>query len=403
MAWRIDEFLVRGEIDNRVRGRVVGRLWFVGRTDPVELGLAGNAWRDVAGRRLVFTYAKPKPGIPEGLRGTQTGVVGDITASRKVKVPEIPLDQIGEYYAARKPWPWHWGNSLYLEWFSAANGRVVIESASYELTVVGEAAWEMTEDEERIQRQANGEAMVQFMERLGQAASAAAGREDESLEADRPQTEEEAERMLEESDRLVDRIQARMEREGADADFEKILDEELERRRRERGEPTRAPEEEAQSAEWIEELNRAAEEVASDPVEPERARRKHPLAERAFEFSLRLHEEIDDNDWLPADASPEHPVAELVATVMKAAAKLAGALHGEDYPPPVDNCGHVIARLKRAAGYFSDAQLAVDACLEQELTDSAWLAEVRREIAALAAETDQFIGELRERLARGWD
>jgi len=152
MAWRIDEFLVRGEIDNRVRGRVVGRLWFVGRTDPVELGLAGNAWRDVAGRRLVFTYAKPKPGIPEGLRGTQTGVVGDITASRKVKVPEIPLDQIGEYYAARKPWPWHWGNSLYLEWFSVANGRVVIESATYELSVVGDMAWEMTEKEEQSHR-----------------------------------------------------------------------------------------------------------------------------------------------------------------------------------------------------------------------------------------------------------
>jgi hypothetical protein len=166
MAWRIDEFLVRGEIDNRARGRVTGRLWFAGRVEAVELDLAGNAWRDVAGRRLIFTNPQPKPGIPEGLRGEQAGVVGDITASRKVRVPEIPLDQIGEYYAARKPFPWHWGNSLYLEWFSAANGRVVIESASYELTVVGEAVWEMNEDAERIQRQANGEAMVQFMERL---------------------------------------------------------------------------------------------------------------------------------------------------------------------------------------------------------------------------------------------
>jgi hypothetical protein len=166
MAWRIDEFLVRGEIDNRARGRVTGRLWFAGRKEPVVLDLAGNAWRDVAGRRLIFTNPQPKPGIPEGLREKQTGVVGDITASRKVRVPEIPLDQIGEYYAARKPFPWHWGNSLYLEWFSAANGRVVIESASYELTVVGEAVWEMNEDAERIQRQANGEAMVQFMERL---------------------------------------------------------------------------------------------------------------------------------------------------------------------------------------------------------------------------------------------
>jgi hypothetical protein len=37
------------------------------------------------------------------------------------------------------------------------------------------------------------------------------------------------------------------------------------------------------------------------------------------------------------------------------------------------------------------------------LTESAWLAEVRREIATLKAETDRIIGELRERLGRGWD
>jgi hypothetical protein len=337
------------------------------------------------------------------LRGKQTGVVGDITASRKVRVPEIPLDQIGEYYAARKPFPWHWGNSLYLEWFSMANGRVVIESASYELTVVGEAAWEMTEEEERIQRQANGEAMVQFMERLGKAVAETAEREEAALEEDGPQSEEEAERMLEESERLVDRIQARMEREGPDADYEKILEEELERQSRERGEPPLTPEEETRSAEWIEELNRAAEEAASDSEAPEEADRKHLLAERAFEFSVRLHEEVDDHDWVPAGASPEHPVAELVATAMQASAKLAGALNGEDYPPPVVNCGHVIARLKRAVSYLNDAQLAADACAEQELTDSAWLAKARREIAALAAETERVIGELRERLARGWD
>jgi hypothetical protein len=208
MAWRIDEFLVRGEIDNCVRGRVTGRLWFAGREDPVELDLVGNGWRDVAGRRLVFVNQQPKPGIPEGLRGRQTGVVGDITASRKVKVPEIPLDQIGEHYAAHKPWPWHWGNSLYLEWFSMANGRMVIESAGYELSVVGETAWEMNEEAERSQRQANGEAMAQFMERLGKAVGeaaepdAVAGREEAAQEEDRPQTEEEAEQMLEESDRL---------------------------------------------------------------------------------------------------------------------------------------------------------------------------------------------------------
>ena len=46
------EHCVRGEIDNRVRGRVTGRIWFAGRTEPVELNLTGNGWRDLAGRQL---------------------------------------------------------------------------------------------------------------------------------------------------------------------------------------------------------------------------------------------------------------------------------------------------------------------------------------------------------------
>jgi hypothetical protein len=406
MAWRVDEFLVRGEIDNRARGRVTGRLWFAGRAAPVELDLTGNAWRDLAGRRLVFTNTHPKPGLPAGLAARQTGVVGDITASRKVKVPEIPLEQIGGYHAACKPWPWHWGNALYLEWFSAANGRVVIETADYELTVAGDAVWDMTPTEEEAQRRANGAALAQFLERLGQAVSKSegtGGAENAAGDEERPQTEAEADRMLEESDRLVDRIEARMEREGPDADYEKILEEELERRRRERGEAPPTPEQEAERAAWIEELNRAAEETADDPWSSEQAERKHPLAERTFEFSVRLHQEVKQRGWQPGDASPEHPVVELVAGVMKAGAKMAGALNGEDYPPPVDQCGQSIARLKRAARYLADAQLAAEGCAEQQLTAADWLAGIRREIAALAQETDAVIAELRERLKRGFD
>jgi hypothetical protein len=208
--------------------------------------------------------------------------------------------------------------------------------------------------------------------------------------------------MLEESDRLADRIEARMEREGPDADYEKILEEELERRRRERGEAPPTPEQEAERAEWIEEFNRAAEEAAGNPEAGAGEDRKHPLAERAFEFSLRLHREVKQRGWQPDNASPEHPVVELVAGVMKAGAKMAGALDGEDYPPPVEICGQSIARLKRAARYLADAQLAAETCAEQRLVDAAWLDGVAREIAALADENDTIINELRDRLKRGW-
>jgi hypothetical protein len=169
MAWRIDTAVIRGEIDNRTRGRVAGKIWFVGRTEPVELELEGNGWRDLAGRKLEFINPQPEPVELRGLAGRQRGVVGDITASRKVRVPEIPMNQIGEYYAARKPFPWHWGNSLYLEWFSRENGRVVIESAGFELQIHPEATWEMSPAEETSQREKNGAAMAGFMYRLAKA------------------------------------------------------------------------------------------------------------------------------------------------------------------------------------------------------------------------------------------
>lgn len=84
MAWRIDEQVIRGEIDNRVRGR----LWLVGRKEPLELELAGDCWRDLAGRCLEFVNPGPKNRASDTLTTDQKGVVGDITASRKVKVPD---------------------------------------------------------------------------------------------------------------------------------------------------------------------------------------------------------------------------------------------------------------------------------------------------------------------------
>jgi hypothetical protein len=57
MAWRIDEQVVRGEIDNRERGRVTGKIWFAGRAEPVELQLTGNCWRDLAGGAQPIRYA----------------------------------------------------------------------------------------------------------------------------------------------------------------------------------------------------------------------------------------------------------------------------------------------------------------------------------------------------------
>jgi hypothetical protein len=408
MAWRIHEAVIRGEIDNRTRGRVTGRIWFSGRAEPVELDLTGNCWSDLAGRRLEFSNPDPHPGNPEGLATRQTGVVGDITASRKVKVPDIPLDQIGEYYAAKKPIPWHWANALYLEWHGDRNGRVMIETASFDLKIVSEAAWEMSEAEEEQQRQANGIAMTDFMDRLAEAT----GTQDLEVVDDtpaewneKPQTEEEAEQQQARGELLADRIQARLGREGKDADYEKILEEEIERMQRERGELETTPEELARKAEWIEEMNRAGEEALADPspeIEAE-LKYRHPLVEKVMELSLQMRATAEAEVWLPEDALPEHPVAELLNATMIAGPKMAGALNGRYWPPEIEFCAYAIVRLKRARGYIDDALRAAESCQEEKLIQPAHMEPIVVELIDLGQNIDELITELRAKLERGTD
>ena len=137
MAFRIHDSVVRGEIDNRVKGIVRGKIWITGRPEPAALELAGNAWPDLAG--CLLTFSNPLPPVPHpriaSLIPVQNGRIGDLTASRKVRVFDVPLQQALDMLHRNERPPEHMANSLYLEWFSEANGRVVIESADYELTI----------------------------------------------------------------------------------------------------------------------------------------------------------------------------------------------------------------------------------------------------------------------------
>jgi hypothetical protein len=171
MAFRIHESVVRGEIDNRVKGVVRGKIWIEGRPEPVVLELEGNAWPDLAGCLLTFTNPQPAAPHPHiaSLHPTQIGRIGDLTASRKVRVFDVPLQQALDMIHRNERPPEHMANSIYLEWFSEANGRVVVESADYELTI-STPRWRMTpqEDAERATQAAAG--MADFMEKLAKAA-----------------------------------------------------------------------------------------------------------------------------------------------------------------------------------------------------------------------------------------
>lgn len=179
MAYRIEAQVERGVIDCRVRGRVTGRIWLTGQDDPVQLFLDGMPWRDLAGHRLEFVNPDPKQPSESYLAEDQIGCVGDITASRKVRVPDCSMREMFRLSKLGQAFPWHWANSMYLEWFSEANGRVVIETANYRLMIDAEPTWSMTEAEEREQQKANLEAMNRFFEQIAQAMDQAREAEEE--------------------------------------------------------------------------------------------------------------------------------------------------------------------------------------------------------------------------------
>lgn len=411
MAWRIEEHVVRGEIDNRTQGRVRGRIWLAGREEPVVLELAGNPWRDLAGHLLRFTNPDPKPGALSGFNARQEGMAGDITASRKVKVPECSMEELMKFFAAKQDFPWHWGNSLYLEWFSGTNGRVVIESAHYQLELDAEPAWSMTAEEEAAQRGANAEAMADFMARLGMAADAAESGGEMDEDAPRSLAEARAEEEDARMQLLLDRVTARLEREGLDEDgFERIYEEERARLMRERGEeePEPTPEQEAERQEWIDEMNAIAGEALED-LEAEKWKgedqfeeSRHPLVEECSDLAVVLYRDVDTGNWIPEGAQEEHPLREIVTAVSCASAKLAGALGMADrldeWPPDPLIAGNVLVRLKKARAYLRDALLAMDSADDEGLATPKWRHHMRLKISGILAETQDLIRELRDML-----
>jgi hypothetical protein len=213
MALRFSSEILHGEIDNRQPGRTTGILHLLGRPEPLTLDLAGNPWRDLAGHRLVFKNPAPAREASSLPAPHQTGRVGDISASRKVKVLDCPLEDLRSLRKQNLPVPFHWENSLYLEWFSVANGRVVIEATGFEISIDPEPAWTMTPEQEREQREANESAMQDFLEDCGNALASGLVElpaTDDSDDEPQSRLEAEADSEAARMNLLNDRINARL-------------------------------------------------------------------------------------------------------------------------------------------------------------------------------------------------
>jgi hypothetical protein len=393
MAWRIHDSVLKGEIDNRERGRVRGSIWLVGRDKPIALDLSGNCLRDLAGCLIKFENpgAALTPEERTDIANSQSGTAGDITASRKVRVLDVPLEEARRLTLEDKTPPEHMANALYIEWFSEANGRVVIESSDYTLDI-SVPVWTLSPEEEQEQIEASHQAIRDWLDRMDQAGEPDSDEPAEfDPESEKPLDEFDYEKFMRESDARTDKYMELLEKYEGHPDREKIvaremgwewLEEALEADERgalpPREEPTEIPPLEP---------NPATEGV--DWVRDEEGHIHHPLARRAFESGVAMWHFCQDRGLLEDDGDSD--LREMIFEFQTTGAKLAGALNSLAYDEDDErDGGFVVAALKRALNYLHKSIAAAEKVAQKNLLPPerfdqfrADLFEIREQILAL--------------------
>jgi hypothetical protein len=399
MAFRIHDSVVRGEIDNRVNGIVRGKIWVEGRAEPVMLELEGNAWPDLAGCLLMFT--NPQKRIPhphlDSLHPIQRGRIGDLTASRKVRVFDVPLQEALDTIRRKEKPPEHMANSLYLEWFSEANGRVVIESADYELSISA-PEWRMTpeQDAERARQAAAG--MADFMGKLTAAIEQhQRGQKDPEEEWD----EHDYEKFLKESDARTDKYMELLDKYGDSDEAEAKIAQEMGWHR------TEDEDEEEDERMSIEEINAICEAAANEPppepaphregidwIRTERGDLCHPLQYRCSESAIKFWRQADE---LGLDKSADKDLDQFIFEFQSASAKLAGALNSIARGEGFADAAFTVARLKRALDHLHKSQAGLEAVAPKQLLRETMIAEARKELFEIREGILRLMDEFRGR------
>jgi hypothetical protein len=397
MAFRIHDSVVRGEIDNRLKGIVRGKIWVEGRTEPVVLELIGNAWPDLAGCLLTFSNPLKRIAHPhlDSLHAAQRGCIGDLTASRKVRVFDLPLEEALEMIRRKEKPPEHMANSLYLEWFSEANGRVVIESADYQLTISA-PEWRMTPEEEQDRAGQAAAAMEGFMKKFTEAIDQHQG---ERKHPDEPWDEHDYERFLKECDAGTNKYMELLDKYGHSEEAEAKIAKEMgwDRRDDETGDERMS----------IEEINAICEAAANEPpAEPDPHREGidwirteggdlcHPLQHRCFESAIQFRRQARELGLdKPADEDLERFIFEFQTT----GAKLAGALNPIARGEAVPDAAFTVAYLKRALDHLHKSQAGLEAVAPKKVLPEAMIARARKELFDIRESILRLMDEFRGR------
>ena len=398
MAWRIHDSVIRGEIDNRMKGRVRGKLWLDSLDEPVKLDLAGNACPDLAGCLLKFknpakTFPmrkKPK------FNPLQRGKIGNLSASQKVRVFTIPDEEAFAMIDRGEKPPERTANALYLEWFSEGNGRVVIESADFELNISA-PEWRLTPAEEK-QRAKDAEAgWAMFSKQLNDALEKQKrGQKDPEAEWD----EHDYEKFLKESDARTDKYMELQEKYGDSDEAEAKIAKEM-------GWDRGDKDEDDGERMSVEEMNRITEEALNEPPpEPEPHREgidwirtkdgdlAHPLQHRCSESAMKFWKQTDK---LGLKKSEDDDLQEFNFEFQTTGAKLAGALNGIAEGRGYRDDAFTVAYLKRALDHLHKSQAGLEAVAPKRLLSEKMVSEARKELFEIREGILKLMDEFRGR------
>jgi hypothetical protein len=402
MAWRLHEHVLRGRIDNRARGRVRGEIWLAEINQPLMLELTGDCAPDVAGCELSFENPNPIPMTTKPPAQQQRGPAGDITAARKVRVFDVPIEEALAMCRRGETPPEHMANSLYLEWFSERSGRVVIESADYRLQI-SEPAWRYTREEiaERERRITEDETPFAI----------AITQDGETREWDEVRYEQ----FLRESDAATERYGRLLEKYKDHPDSERIiaremgwtwLEQALDRQEQEKKQETEPQDLQADIEEQDE--NDFEEEIEDDELPPPDPMRKgidwvrddrgdisHPIQKRARDALHALLEELTAAGHFPEDKDEQ--LEDFVSGFMTVSAKLAGALGGIARGDDFFEAAMVIAWLKRVLEILNKTLAAADMVSQKGFLPAERFAYYQNELFAIRERILELMIQLRSR------
>lgn len=388
MSWRFHEHILRGELDNRTRGRVRGRIWLAGVEEPLALDLAGDCAADLAGCALAFENPEPVAMTTRPPAAPQRGIAGEITAARRVRVFDVPLAEAFAQIDAGETPPSHLAPALVIEWFNPRCGEFRFETTEFRLTV-SESAWRFTAAESAAREMEFADEESEFHHAVWE--------DGEDGDWDEFRNEQ----LLRFSETMTERTVRLHEQYGRGDEAERIIahlmgweriEEHLAEKLRTGGDPLAAAEsgDEFSPADFddFEEPEPDPTREGIDWVRDAEERIVHPIYKSARDLCSEAMDEFDESAIGAEDAGAE----EFVCRVMTLSAKLGGALNGLARAGEVRDAAFTVARIKRVLEH-QNAALAALRPLEGKAFASAARAahyraalfEIREELIALIA------------------